>query len=108
MLKEKEKLIFDTRSEIDYQLNEINLLKSIIEELKNDKIKIFEEKSQIIETIRKENENIYKQLNKEKRKSLTNDSVLKNNEELLISYQEELENSKLEALDNEYSIFKKK
>lgn len=55
-------------------------MKSALEELKREKMKIFEDKSQIINNLRDEIEILNKQLSEQTRKSIIDDTVIKNHE----------------------------
>jgi len=67
-----------------------------LEDLKIEKIKIFEDKSEIINNLRDEIENLNKQLNEQTRKSIIEKSVIKNYESEMESFKEKIRVLELE------------
>ncbi len=73
-------MISELNKDKDILRNENKNYAVAIEELKNDKLKIFEEKSDIINSLRNDIENLNKNVNEGNRKSIINDSIIKNHE----------------------------
>lgn len=73
-------------------------MNSAVEELKNEKLKIFEQKSQIINELRNDIESLNKQVNEGNRKSILDESIIKNHEAEMQSLME-----KINILENEKS-----
>lgn len=76
-------------------------MKSALEELKKDKLKIFENKSEIINDLRNEIENLNKQLSEHTRKSIVDESIIKNHEYEMDSLKDKVKNLELEQNDRE-------
>ncbi len=101
-LEKQNKIISDLKNNSECQQTEINILKQAVEELKSEKIKIFEEKSDIIEQLRCENEKISKLLNEQTRNSFVNESLLRSHEDELKVFIVRVEILEKEKLENEY------
>lgn len=71
-------------------------MKSALEELKVEKIRIFEDKSELINNLRNEIESLNKQLSEQTRKSIINGSVIKNHESEMEFFKEKIEVLELE------------
>ena len=70
--------------------------------MKIEKIKIFEDKSQIINKLRDEIEILNKQLNEQTRKGIIDESVIKNHESEIDSFKEKIKVLRLEKNEREY------
>lgn len=98
-LEKYKQIISDINKENDMLKNEIKTMNSAVEELKNEKLKIFEQKSEIINNLRNDIENLNKQVNEGNRKSILDESIIKNHESEMQSLMDRInifENEKAE------------